>query len=564
MKRKTTICIGLIFGMMILLPGLAYAQQGFLQGGQVHGNFQLDAQYYEPDSAIGAFEVPEKFNMNAYADLIYTNDNFSAGIRYEAYLNPLEGYDPRWEGHGIAYRYARYRKGDFDITVGNYYEQFGSGLIFRSYEEPNLGYDNAMDGVRVKYNPAKGINFTGLMGKQRLFWDQGPGIVRGADAEFYLNELVSGWQDKKLKVILGGSFISKYQPDEVITFTRDDSLYQLNLPENVGAFAGRLNLMYGPWSLTGEYAYKANDPSSVNNLIYRQGQGLVLTGSYSVKGLGITLSAKRIDNMSFKSSRTELGNVLDINYLPAMTRQHSYSLASIYPYATQPNGEFGLQGQVIYSIPEETAIGGKYGTDLSINYSLANSIETERISSEFPVHAPGTDGYESDFFAFGDERYFRDINVEVRKKFSKSFKGVFSWVNLDYNIDVIEGHPGEPMVHANVFIADMTYKFTYKKSLRMELQHLSTEEDDGDWAMAMLEYNVAPHWFFVISDDYNYGNPVENDQHHYYNLAFGYNQGANRISLSWGKQREGIICVGGVCRNVPAASGLKLSISSSF
>lgn len=562
MKKELRIITGLIFSM-VMLPQLVSAQD-ILQGGQVRGNFQLDAQYYEPDSAIGAFEVPEQFNMNAYANLIYTNGNFSAGVRYEAFLNPLEGYDPRWEGNGFAHRYARYRKGDFDITVGNYYEQFGSGLILRSYEEPNLGYDNAMDGIRVKYNPVQGINFTGLMGKQRFFWDQGPGIVRGADAEFYLNDLLSKWEDKKLRMILGGSFVSKYQADEVLTFSRNDSLYQLNLPENVGAFAGRLNLMYGPWSLSGEYAYKTNDPSSLNDLIYRPGQGLVLTGSYSVKGLGLSLSAKRIDNMSFKSSRTELGNVLDINYLPAMTRQHTYSLAAIYPYATQPNGEFGLQAQIIYSIPEKTPLGGKYGTDLSINYSLANSIETSPLQPDLPISASGTDGYESDFFAFGDERYFQDFNIELRKKFSKSFKGVFSWVNLEYNIDVIEGHTGDPMVHANVFIADITYKFTYKKSLRLEMQHLSTEQDDGDWAMAMLEYNLAPKWFFVIADEYNYGNTVEDGQHHYYTAAFGYNKGVNRISLSWGKQREGIICVGGVCRNVPASNGLKLSISSSF
>jgi len=34
--------------------------------------------------------------------------------------------------------------------------------------------------------------------------------------------------------------------------------------------------------------------------------------------------------------------------------------------------------------------------------------------------------------------------------------------------------------------------------------------------------------------------------------------------LMYGKQREGIFCVGGVCRNVPASNGVTLTITSSF
>jgi hypothetical protein len=34
--------------------------------------------------------------------------------------------------------------------------------------------------------------------------------------------------------------------------------------------------------------------------------------------------------------------------------------------------------------------------------------------------------------------------------------------------------------------------------------------------------------------------------------------------MSYGKQRAGIFCVGGVCRNVPASNGFAISITSSF
>jgi hypothetical protein len=96
------------------------------------------------------------------------------------------------------------------------------------------------------------------------------------------------------------------------------------------------------------------------------------------------------------------------------------------------------------------------------------------------------------------------------------------------------------------------------------MQHLLTAQDEGNWGLAMLEYSIAPKWFFAITDNYNYGNTDSERRIHYYNVGFGFNKNSSRISFSYGKQREGIVCVGGVCRNVPASNGLLVSITSSF
>ncbi len=55
--------------------------------GSVHGNFQIDAQYYNPDSLIGAPKVPEKMLSNAFGNINYQRGKFSAGVRYEAYTS---------------------------------------------------------------------------------------------------------------------------------------------------------------------------------------------------------------------------------------------------------------------------------------------------------------------------------------------------------------------------------------------------------------------------------------------------------------------------------------------
>lgn len=545
--------------LFFLIPSFVHSQN-FL-GGDVHGSFQLDAQTYKADSAIGAPDVEEKILMNGFLNVIYTNGPFTAGIRYEGYLDPILGYDPRYKGQGIPYRYLQFKKGMFDLTAGNFYEQFGNGLVLRSYEEWNLGYDNSIDGFRAKIEPVQGIILKGVIGKQRFFWDKGPGIVRGVDGEINFNDVIRKWADARTRIVLGGSFVSKYQPDEQIMV---DESHMLNLPLDVGAWAGRLNLIRGGFTLTGEYALKYNDPSAINNYIYKNGQAIWLNASYSVKGLGITLSSKYIDNMSFKSKRTETSNALDINFLPPLTDQYSYSLAAIYPYATQPTGEFGYLGQVVYTIPKKTKIGGKYGTTVKLSYSRTDDIQRTALNDTTAIGAPGTDGYEASLFGSGDTKYYEELNIELTRKFSSSFKAILFYLYQVYNIEVIEGHTGEPVVYAHTAIADLVYRLNDQHALRMELQHLWSEQDKGDWAMGLLEYTISPHWFFVVFDQYNYGNPDKDKRFHYYNLGFGYLHESSRIELRYARQREGIICVGGVCRNVPASNGFTVTITSSF
>lgn len=543
----------------MVFPGLH--AQSFLEGGKVSGNFELDAQIYRADSAIGANEVEEKMLMNAFANLLYTNGNFNAGLRFESYLNPMLGYDPRYKGSGVPYWFGSWKNEQFDITVGSFYEQFGSGMVLRSYEEHSLGYDNALKGVKVKFNPYRGVFLKGFIGTQRYFWEQGPGIVRGIDGEFSLNDLFDKEGKCLTRVILGGSFVSKYQPLEEIV-VNDTS--QLVLPANVGSWAARMNLSRGGFSIDGEYANKMNDPSSVNHFIYKNGESLLLQATYSQKGFGIIGAFKRTDNMSDKSKRTETSNALDVNYLPALTRQHTYSLSAMYPYATQPNGEMALQGQVNYKFRKGSLFGGKYGTDMAINFSRITSIKKEIAEGENALDVAGTRGYTSPFFAFGDELYFQDLNIEFQHKFNSHYKVVLSYVNLTYNQRVIEGHPEDSTVYAHIVIADLTYKYDQTNAIKFELQHLATKQDNGNWFQFLVEYTMAPKWFFTFSDQYNYGNNDKDKRFHYPTLAMGYTHGSNRLALSYGKQREGIVCVGGVCRSVPASNGFTLTLTSSF
>lgn len=517
--------------------------------GQIHGNFQLDAQYYRYDSLIGTPKIPEKLLSNGFMNLNYTRGDFYAGLRYESYLNPLSGFNTNYTGTGVPYRYAGYKGDRFDITVGNYYEQFGNGLIFRSYEDKNLGIDNAMEGIRLRFNPLKGIYLKGLIGKQRYYFSLGSGIVRGFDAEFSINEIISKIENSPLKVLLGGSAVSKYQAD-------DNPIYRL--PENVMAVAGRGTIQYEKISLSGEYAYKANDPSADNGFIYKPGEALLLNASYATKGLGITLSGKRIDNMSFRSDRNASVNDLTLNFLPAISKQHTYMFPAFYPYSTQPNGEIGVQGEIVYTFKKGSPMGGKYGTNISVNYSRIYGLDTVILTNDTK------NGYKTSGFLNHGRFYYEDLNVEISKKLSNRVKGTLVYMHQLYDKDIIQGHVGYGVITSEIGVADVSFKLNKKNTIRVEAQHLYTKQDFGNWAGGLIEYTNSPHYFIAVLDQYNYGNADPKKQFHYYNAQVGYLNNTLRIALGYGRQREGIICVGGVCRNVPASNGITLSVTNSF
>ena len=574
----------LLLFALALTFGFKASAQSFLENSQVNGSFQTDAQYYMLDKGIDITDLNGKrFGINGFGKVNYTNGNFSAGLRFEAFLPEMNGFRNELNGVGVANFYATYDNGYIGATVGDIYEQFGSGLVFRTYEEWSLGMDNSLRGARIVLRPSEGVRLKALYGRQRYYWapylerdfaaDDYRGIVRGVDGEWDLNQSIPALNDAKFKMSIGGSFVSKKQYDQSLFYY---------IPENVGAAAGRINLGYGNWAFSTEYAYKINDPSAINNFIYKEGQALMGSLSYSQKGFGAVLQVKRVDNMSFKSMYTAKQNDLDINFIPPINYTHTHSLPSMYTYSTQPNGEMAAQFQVNYTIPKGTVLGGKYGTKLSFNMSQVNDIVRDSIMDrdQMTINKRGTLGYASKFFAISDHRFFRDINFEIDKKISRDWHVTAQYINLYYDIETIEGHAGAPPVLANIGFLDVTYKINKKQSIRVELQGLwekevkkgyeydESEKKDyqkrGDWAFGLIEYTINPHWSFSIADKWNYGNPVPEFRDHYFTGTVSYIHEATRIMLSAGRQSEGVVCVGGVCRTVPASSGVTLTVSTSF
>jgi hypothetical protein len=530
--------------------------------GTVTGSFQMDGQYYITDSAIGTPEVPEDILFNGFGQVNYRLGGFQAGMRFEAFQNPLLGISPQYQGQGIANRYVMYGTDHFDITAGNFYEQFGSGIALRSYWEPLLGIDNAFDGFRVRGRILKGgLILKTLIGRQRYYWGVGPGIVRAADAEFDVNALLDTLMPQLITLRFGGSAVSRYLPDN------DPSL---RLPTNVASFAGRFNLGIGDFNLQGEYVHKVNDPAQYNVLYnsllhYNPGQAIYASASYSRESFGLNLEAKRLENMDFRSARNAdfVFNELPISFLPPLAKQHTWRLQTLYLYATQPNGEVGLQADAFVNLKRGSKLGGKYGTTIHINYSRVYGIKRDTTGLVANLEYAG-----SSLFSTDAPLFYEDFNAEITRKFSTKFKATLAYVYMRNRLSLQGLGTGVATTHLAVF--EGQYKLNRKHTLRWELQHLYIPSDrgitsqKGSWAMAMLEYTFAPHWFFTVSDEFNYGNEVEEDRQHYYAAIAGYTWGSHRVSFGYARQRRGIICVGGICRVVPASNGVQVSLSTTF
>ena len=511
--------------------------QNNLIKGHLNGSIENYSQYYMQDTAIKADVPPDRYGSNTFLKLDYNYGKFSTGIQLESYMPPILGYFPVpvTNQNKIINKYFKYTEDKFSVQIGDFYEQFGSGLIYRSYENRQIGINNAIEGINVHVDPTSFLKLKIVYGRTRKIMEYANSVSRGMDAEIDINHLLGiKEKDNTTHVTLGGSYMSRYEEytGPIVDF-----------PASVSAIAARFDISSNNFSLSGEYAEKGKDPNLLNNQSFDKGKVMQVNTSYTKNNFGITATFRTLTNMNFAAEReTEFTSIAPLNFLPALTKQHDYLTSNIYVYATQVKGEAGFQSDVYYNIKSGTKLGGKYGTKIAANFSYYNGLDDS-----------------TDIFSMGDKKYFRDANIEIKKKWSKKLETTLAFQHIFYNASVIQAVSGGE-VNANVIVASFLYKFASKKSIRVKLENLSTKDDKGSWASALTEFSFSSPYAFFASDLYNYGY----SKIHYYNVGASVTKKSTRFSLGFGKQRAGLFCVGGVCRFVPASYGFTASLTTSF
>lgn len=519
-------------------------EKDVLSKGYLSGSFETNTNYYKKDGKTSAVVPDGKSGSNNYLKLDYYNDRFSAGLQMEAYAPVLVGYPSDLKGAALTNYYVKWADDDFSVTAGSFYEQFGSGLLFRSWEDRALGLNNAIMGARITYSYKDIVALKALWGMPRFGMKFSQTQVKGADASFAVSNL-AGWQN--IYWALEGSVLDRYE-------ALDDKRILDGCSPNTVGWSARTNLEANGFYLKAEYVdagqkYYYNTSYSGEGQMYHRKRGnaqLIETG-YNGHGLGVNMSLRRLEWMDSKVLTESNSTVNMLNYVPAMCTQYTYMLATLHPYGARTgeissrftnSGEIGGQLDVFYNFRRGSKIGGKRGMRVHANFSTYHTIAQE-----------GT-------FKAGN-MLFRDLSVDIERQWTKKFKSTLLWSMQEYSPKY---GANKTTWLSNIFVADMLYKFNSSFSTRLELQYLTTQEDNKDWMAAMLEVSFAPHWSLYVSDMYNHGMTKV----HYYNGGVSYTKSRTRVALNYGRFREGLLCSGGVCRQIPAYTGANLSVTMSF
>lgn len=531
---------------------------------QVRVGIESNNQYYLDDDKIkiDEKEAEDRLRSNTYIKVDYFKNKWEFGTQIESYYpKAIINYSPDLKDVNIGTIYARYNdiENGVNITLGHFYEQFGSGLILRSWEDRALGVNNALFGMNAKFRLTKNLDLTALGGKQRIGmgFDFSESYVLGTNLEFNAADALK-LENTELR--FGASYVGRLDEKKVTEYEGINDL--------ISAVSGRFNLGIGGFNFGTEYIHKQKDIVVANEDYvedtFLEGNAILVNLGYNKGNFGSSVNLRRMENMTFYSDRKLAGNQYNkgvINYIPALTKQYDFSLQNIYVYQAQGgvnwlekrNGEMGGQYDFYYDFVEGSTLGGKYGTHLAVNGSYWAGLKS---TYDFADNKLG-----DEFLKFG-EKYYSDIAVEVRKNWSPTFQTITMYMNQYYNAPVLEGKFDD--VKTDILSVEGLYNFSETSSVRLQVQNMWASADKGDWGAALLEYVPNTMFSIYVTDMYNYGNSHPESRIHYYSVGGSFSKGATRIAVNYGRQRGGLMCVGGVCRYVPESNGVTLNLTTNF
>ncbi|RYD76261.1 MAG: hypothetical protein EOP53_15015, partial [Sphingobacteriales bacterium] len=525
----------------MVMAGILAANHVFAQEtGQLSGEFQTNFAAYDTDSIIGTTTTQyfhEKSSAEAWLVLNYRIKDFTLQTRFDLYNNsPLLNTSEAYTRQGIGFYSISKKISNFDITVGHFYDQFGSGIVFRAFEDRTIGLDYAIQGVRVQYNPTDSFMIKAFTGLQKNRLDVRNQVVKGLNAEQI-------WHIGKVDFLTGGAFLNRTL-DQSTMVALADQINSLPLEERFipkyNVYAGSIynTLRFKNISIYTEYAKKSKEAviltdakSGISTLTNTGGDVIYGSLSYSVSGFGVNLQYKKVDNFILRSSPYNTFLEGALSYLPALSKQHSFRLPARYSISALAQGEEGAQAEITYS----------YNKNSTFNFNT------------------------SQIFDPNGNRLFREYYIDYNKKFNKKVHGIFGFHTVFYDQEVYEFHPDvkpvqtiTPFVELSIRLdgsqqisdpnAPKPKKKNLRPSIRTELQYLQTEQDKGDFAFGLLELNLAPKYSFSVSDMVN-TKPKEGEKPiHYYSFFASYTEKQTRFTAGYAKQVAGVVCTGGVCR----------------
>jgi len=399
---------------------------------------------------------------------------------------------------------VRFESRDWQLILGDSYQQFGKGIALSLFNEPAFGIDNTLEGGVAKYRPE---NFEiSLMG----------GRVNAISTPVAINPIDMRMKDRNV-LISGGNMGYKFSPESQVALyylmTMNQRKSDLDLDkrfqtfganftqDNLGEafdFYAESNVMVSDKALKGQWV---RSPLARANY---------LTLSWSEAPWKVKLEAKDYDQFDF-----------DFRKPP--------SLEEDVPLANVPNNFSDITAGRLYGEYHLVSMGRKvyssmlYGKDRLENGDLYHGVSGAKVSLGEKAEVEIKFGYR---VVLGQQ----EISHGSLKTKTKTFSGQ---------------------------IAELEVR---KQLSRLQLNTNPSKEDRNS---LLFSYSFSESWSGNAGFEYIPTNDLELGKN-FYNAGVSYRRGSLVSRAFVGDTSGGAQCAGGICRQAPAYSGAMLEASYLF
>lgn len=492
-------------------------------------------------------EVSKQY-FEDWIDIHASKGDFSGSLRYEM----ADSSSHNEAINDITKLSFNYSHDKINITAGDFYGSFGRGLVLGLKESRADFFDSKITGGKFEYCGDE-FGFKAFGGKSYFK---------------YINDYFPEAQtvEQMDNSLLGSELIlpvSSYLGSENISFNLGGSYLYIKgdqIPESQYLFeemfikksqVGGLSVEISGYDLElyNEYAIKTTErtPSQTGWANYS-------ALNYAIEGLSIGLEFK--DYYKYAANPNDpASGFTPYQNAPELTIAHASHLLNNHPHEVNPNDEIGYKLTAMYQLNDNTGFNGTF-TAASRHNGDNFMPETDDSYLPFTDSWLGAD-YTTDFYGITAGLGFMSDSPIAKGENQLIVSGEESGVNVYTD-------------KRTTFMGEYNLKLNEEMRIALcgEYQNVKNDYLDEDYndIYGSVEYGYSPYGYInvsLIKTSQEFDSSDTPDS--WLGIEAGINIRENhKLELFYGRERAGIKCSGGTCRQVPEFDGFRMTLVSDF
>ncbi len=553
MKKKFPVLLG-VAAIMILFFVLPLQAQVSAVGSNL-----LRIGSGDTDDPIGGTQKKRYLEEIANTRIFF--DNITLGLRYEM-------DDPSEVGQsfqGLRRRWIEYDKDKLHIQAGDVSALYGRGLAINAFEARPLNYDSWLDGVKGEYEynwkkedfdfqPSLGVRMiAGTLQFHNVVDTTQPVqtvSARAANAQI-------GFFGKKL--IFGSSFVQAFTSVTEQGISGDVMTNrEVNQPEfYINFLTGFMEGFFQWTEMRSQLTQIRNNPDSVSNI----GHAVYGSLSYAGSEFGLTMEYK---NYSYFVHQPGADNETYLSKLPISSPPEVYKEFT-YTSLTRTTHSVNFDDELGFQIEADITAIPTYVITLDCAASSQHNSYGDSLDAKFLPLANGSTSILPKFTGYGFFPFWEAF-AEIEHDFGE-LNYVKCFAHRRSNVIAFNGTSPD-LQRSTTIGGKVQYQTTKSQSLLVIFEHqwmYDTQKPLNNHnllnELLTLQYSINPIITFRSIFDYS----TQDDAGRHFRpqgfISFRIG-GSHTVLASYGAERGGLNCTGGICRVVPAFNGLRVTVTS--